>query len=170
MQNVYFGKLKEVILIPLTVELYFVIQHVIFSQKLLPFCAVFVITFANVQTIQSSRIRIVGPVSQLFSVHNSVGGKRTHTLIEKSRERSSRCCGWPLSHAGQDLLEDRSNRLTLLRYPCQKLKLAKLSKFVDMQHDDQVYQRFIRIEVASRFSLVSKALPYSKIFIYEDSR
>ena len=32
MQNVYFEKLKEVILIPLTVELYFVIQHVNFLR------------------------------------------------------------------------------------------------------------------------------------------
>ena len=52
-----------------------------------------------------------------------------------------------ISRAGWDLLEDRSNRLTLLGYPCQKLKLAKLNKFLDRQHDDQVYLRFIRIKL-----------------------
>ena len=31
MQDVYFGKLKEVVLVPLTVEIYFAIQHVNFS-------------------------------------------------------------------------------------------------------------------------------------------
>ena len=33
----------------------------------------------------------VGSVSQLFIVHNSAKLKRTHTLFEKSRARSSRC-------------------------------------------------------------------------------
>ena len=32
-------------------------------------------------------------MSQLFNVHNPVGRKRTHTLVAKSRARSSRCCG-----------------------------------------------------------------------------
>ena len=34
-----------------------------------------------------------GPFSQLFNVYNPVGRKRTHTLVAKSRARSSRCCG-----------------------------------------------------------------------------
>ena len=33
------------------------------------------------------------PVSQPFNVHNPVARKRTHTLVAKSRARSSRCCG-----------------------------------------------------------------------------
>ena len=33
MQNVYFGKFEEVILIPLTVEIYFAIQHSQFSLQ-----------------------------------------------------------------------------------------------------------------------------------------
>ena len=37
--------------------------------------------------------KTIGPVSQLFIVHNSAGRKRTHALFEKSRARSSPCCG-----------------------------------------------------------------------------
>ena len=38
-------------------------------------------------------INRIGPVSQPFNVHNPVGRKRTHTLVAKSRARSSRRCG-----------------------------------------------------------------------------
>ena len=36
-----------------------------------------------------------------------------------------------ISHGAKDLLWDRGNRLTLLRYACQKLKLAKLNKQIN---------------------------------------
>ena len=38
----------------------------------------------------------IGPVSQLIIVDNSAGLKRTHTLFEKSRAQSSKCCGLAL--------------------------------------------------------------------------
>ena len=41
-------------------------------------------------------IKRVGPVSQFFIVHDSAGRKRTHALFEKSRTRSSQCCGLAL--------------------------------------------------------------------------
>ena len=37
--------------------------------------------------------KTVGPLSQIFCVHNFAGRKRTHALFEKSRARSSRCYG-----------------------------------------------------------------------------
>ena len=40
--------------------------------------------------------KTVGPVSQFFTVHNTAGRKRIHALFEKSRARSSRCCGLTL--------------------------------------------------------------------------
>jgi len=46
----------------------------------------------------------VGPVSQLFIVHNSAGRKRTHALLEKTSSRSSRNCALePVSRKSREL-------------------------------------------------------------------
>ena len=53
--------------------------------------AAFAITPANGCLFSDKGDKTVGPVSQLFIVHNSAGRKRTHALFEKSRARDSRC-------------------------------------------------------------------------------
>ena len=53
--------------------------------------AAFAITPANGCLFSDKDDKTVGPVSQLFIVHNSAGRKRTHALFEKSRARDSRC-------------------------------------------------------------------------------
>ena len=128
-----------------------------FPQKFLPFFAVFVITSANVQAIQSSWIRTLGPVSQLFSVHNSAGRNRTHTLFEKSRARNSRCCDWPSSlmragiYYGTAVTGSRCCGI-----PARNKNLRNKNKSLDRQHDNQDYQCFIRIKLHEKIFFIFK--------------
>ena len=70
--------------------------------------AAFVITLANGWTFKSSCIRTISRRSHLATLVVNICGY----LFVKSRARSSPCCGLTFW--------DRSNWLTLLRYPCQK--------------------------------------------------
>ena len=171
MPNFYFGKFEEVILIPLTVEIYFAIQHSQFSLEISAFLCCLCNYICKCLGYLVFSEKTGGPVSHLLSVHNSAGRERTHTLFEKSRARSSRCCGWPSSlmragiYYGTAVIVSRCCGI-----PARNKNLRnKINLWIG-----SMTTKFINVSLESnctrRFSLFSKSLPYPKIFICEKSR
>ena len=79
----------------------------------------------------SSRIRTINWRSHLTTLVTkliTVGYQRTHTLFGKCRAQSSWCCSLALW--------DRSNRLTLLRYPCRKTGMKLIKETKQISTDD----------------------------------
>ena len=85
MPNFYFGKFEEVILIPLTVEIYFAIQHSQFSLEISAFLCCLCNYICKCLGYLVFSEKTGGPVSQLLSVHSSA--RRTHTHCSKRVEQ-----------------------------------------------------------------------------------
>ena len=73
---------------------------------------------------------------KLPNVYNPVGRKRTHTLVAKSRARSSRCCGLSSveSHGWEGKKRGHSNWRKLLWRSASLT--GKVCKSKNLNHDD----------------------------------